>query len=325
MPRRATVAVDEEASSRLASIMLAAARRQARGGGSSSGEEGAEADRDDGSADEDLGASVRKPVFAGKGAGKAGRAGTRIMAGPQAPVRTVRPEEPSAYPVGALTQELLRDDEIAKIMKHLEQKGFDADADDNDVGPGGGGIRPTRRASKRDEILVGTRRLPGGIGYIAADEGPTPKPTPPARDCFSPDPGEGEDFGSYHPGPSRGFRPGACGIVHARPLPTGAGGHQGSYGAADIVLSPREGGGEGRPMPQVRKNPLQGRRHAAVRLPRHTEQRSRPLRMLASPTNESDDDDDTVGSMADVLVPVRVSNSAWAPPGAGGAPPGPEV
>lgn len=157
--QRAALAVDEQVGSRLASLMLAAAAgREAR-----SSDDGGSGDQEEADSDPQpqFKPAVRKPAFAGRGAGKgAGKSRTtRIMAGPQAPLRTVRPEEPSAYPVGALTQELLRDDEVARIMKHLEKKGFDMDEDDKDIGPGGGGIRPTRGASKRDEILLGTRCL----------------------------------------------------------------------------------------------------------------------------------------------------------------------
>ena len=56
------------------------------------------------------------------------------------------------------------------------------------------------------------------------------------------------------------------------------------------------------PKGALRKNPLEGRRHAAVRLPRHTERRTRALRMLASPRSSDEDEEDVPGSMADVLI-----------------------
>lgn len=203
--------------------------------------------------------AVRKPVFEGKGA-------TRSAVGPQAPLRKVKPEDKSAYPASALTDQNLRDDEVEKILKHLEQRGFD---DSNtDSGPGGAGILPTRGASKRAHI-PGTRKLPGGIGYaVVSDEGPTPMPTPPARDCFSPDPVEGQDMGHYQPAPPH-LRGRAAPMRPARNLPRRSGAPGSSSGDTDAVEPPDAGAGEAMPMPRggFSQNPLQGRRQAAVRLP----------------------------------------------------------
>ena len=273
MDKRVGLAVEEEAAAKVATLLLRASENAAPADSDSEDGDGADA------APQRRHPQSRRRTSAPVGV--EGGYGT-IAGGPQRPSRPLKAEQ-GAYPVGALTEQLLRDEEVARILKHLEKKGFHDD--DTDMGPGGAGVRHAPDPKMRLNVhLVGTRRLPGGIGYIA-DEGPTPKVTAPSRDCFSPEPVDGEDCapaGSYHP-PShvRGYA--MPSVPHSsvrRPAPD----------AADSVLSPREGGGDARPMPKggFRRNPLYGRRHAAVRLPRHTEGHTRYRVLIARCTRGLD-------------------------------------
>jgi hypothetical protein len=84
-------------------------------------------------------------------------------------------------------------------------------------------------------------------------------------------------------------------------------------GEAGDATGGDRGAGAARPMPRggFSRNLVQGRRHAAVRVPTHGEHKARPLRMVASPRSDSDSDRDSDeesevrGSMSDVLSGFR--------------------
>ena len=129
MDKRVGLAVEEEAAAKVATLLLRASENAAPADSDSEDGDGADA------APQRRHPQSRRRTSAPVGV--EGGYGT-IAGGPQRPSRPLKAEQ-GAYPVGALTEQLLRDEEVARILKHLEKKGFHDD--DTDMGPGGAGVR----------------------------------------------------------------------------------------------------------------------------------------------------------------------------------------